>query len=36
MLDEINVKNQPILNKVLNKINNSKNSVQAYILYCNS
>ncbi len=35
-MEEIIIKNQPILSKVLNKINNTKYSSQAYILYGNS
>lgn len=31
-MDEIQIKNQPILNKILNNINNKGNNVQAYIL----
>lgn len=31
-MDEIQIKNQPILNKILNNINNNGNNVQAYIL----
>jgi len=31
-MSEINVQNQPILNKILNKINNSSPSSQAYLL----
>ena len=35
-MDEIQIKNQPILNKILNNINNNGNNVQAYILSGNN
>lgn len=35
-MSDIIVKNQPVLNKVLNNINNGKKNVQAYILYGDS